>query len=284
VDIVFKYFLEKDESGRIKTDEFGKARFLWRKMFIACITGLLLLVSLFKTFQIVPAGHTGVVIYLGKVSDNVLQEGLQIVPPYISRVYKMDNRVLRVDVDATAASKDLQTVTSTVSLNYRVDKSSSASLYKNIGAAYENIVIRSAIQECIKAVTAQYTAEELITKRQEVGSQIKVLIEDKINPFGLQAEIFNIINFDFSEEFNRAIEAKQTAQQAALKAEQDLARIRVEAEQKVAEAKAEAEAYRLKSLEITEEMIKLEAIKKWDGKLPVYISGDSGNIFSIPMN
>ena len=144
-------------------------------------------------------------------------------------------------------------------------------------------MIIPAIQECVKAITAQYTAEELITKRQEVGDKIKALIDAKISPFGLRTEIFNIVNFDFSVEFNKAIEAKQVAQQAALKAEQDLARIRVEAEQKITEAQAEAEAYRLKSLEVTDSMIQLEAIKRWDGKLPVYIAGAGGNIFSIPV-
>lgn len=276
---MFKHFLEKKENRHGDSD----IKFKWDKIIIVSAVGLFALITVLLGFRIVPAGHTGVVIHLGKVSDNILEEGFHVVTPYVTSIYKMDNRVTKVEVDASSASKDLQNVTSRVSLNYRVDRSSSASLYKNVGKDFEEVIIRPAIQECIKAATAQYTAEELITKRQDVGAQIKGLIVEKIEPYGLRAEIFNIVNFEFSEEFNKAIEAKQTAQQAALKAEQDLVRIRVEAEQKIAEAQAEAEAYKVKSQEITEDMIRIEAIKKWNGQLPVYYAGDKGSIFNIPI-
>ena len=131
-------------------------------------------------------------------------------------------------------------------------------------------------------VTAQYTAEEIITKRSDVSMKMTNLLTEKIAENGIKVEAFNVINFDFSEEFNNAIESKQIAQQQALKAEQDLNRIKIEAEQKTVQAQAEAEALRLQKQEITEDLLELrrieaqlKAIEKWDGKLPTYNGGDA---------
>jgi len=109
-----------------------------------------------------------------------------------------------------------------------------------------------------------------------VSYEMEKEISQKINPYGLNIEVLNIVNFDFSEEFNKAIEAKQTAQQQALKAEQDLARIKVEAEQMLTKSKAEAEAYQLKNQQITDKIIMMQFVEKWDGKLPTVASGVSG--------
>ena len=237
-------------------------------------------IVLLNSFVVVPAGHTGVVMQFGAVSDTVLTEGLHLKVPFVTQVVQMDNRVLKTEVNSASASKDLQTVNSTIALNYRVDPLNSAELYKNVGVNFENVIINPAIQECVKAVTAKFTAEELITQRQIVGDQMKTLLQEKISTYGLDIEVFNIITFEFSEEFNAAIEAKQTAQQNALKAEQDLARIKVEAQQQIEQARAEAESYRLKNLEITETTLAMEWINKWDGKLPT-VAGDSQMMLNI---
>ena len=139
-----------------------------------------------------------------------------------------------------------------------------------MGSDYANIIISPAIQESIKAVAAQFTAEQLITERQSVGDQIKSVLSEKISGYGITVEIFNIVNFDFTEEFNAAVEAKQTAQQNALKAEQDLARIEVEAKQKITQAQAEAESIKLiqEALSASPDYIEYVKWSKWDGKLP----------------
>lgn len=209
-----------------------------------------------------------------------MQEGFHLKIPFISQVVQIDNRVLKTEVESTAASKDLQTISSKVAINYRVTQTASASIYKNVGVDFTNVIVNPAIQECVKSVTAKYTAEELITDRAIISTQMEESISDKINPYGLNIEVFNIINFDFSEEFNKAIEAKQTAQQEALKAEQDLARIKIEAQQTIERATAEAEAYRLKNQELTDSVIKMEFIDKWDGKLPSVVS-DAGTMFDV---
>ncbi len=228
----------------------------------------------------VPAGHTGVVLRFGAVQDEVLGEGLHVVLPFATRVVDMNNQVTKAEVTSNSASQDLQTVNSTVALNYRINSQSAASVYRNIGVNYEDVVVIPAIQEAVKAVMAQYTAEELITMRQTVGSEMQQNISEKLTPYGFSTQSLNIVDFQFSEEFNAAIEAKQTAQQNALKAEQDLARVKVEAEQAVTQAQAEAESYRLKSQELTDEMILMEFIEKWDGKMPTVVS-DGQALFSL---
>lgn len=254
------------------------------KKLIANKTGVvivsLLILTLCVSFRTIPAGHTGVVTRFGAVSDTLLDEGLHMVIPYITKVVRIDNRVTRTDVDVNSASKDLQTISSTISVNYRINTASSAALYKNVGQDYDNVILRPAVQETTKAVIAQFTAEELITRRQSVSELMAQALSEKINPYGMTIEVFNILNFDFSEEFNKAIEAKQTAQQEALKAEQDLQRVRVEAEQKIVAAHAEAETYKLQNQEITDKTLILKYLEKWDGKLPV-VQSDGNQIFDI---
>lgn len=249
-----------------------------KKIVTAVVILFIALVVVMNSFTTVKAGHSGVVTTFGKVSETVLAEGLHFKIPFIQDIILIDNRVKKAEANCTAASKDLQTVSSTIAVNYKVLNSYSARVYKDIGMDYEAVIITPSIQECVKAVTAKFTAEELITNRQAIGDQMMELLKDKISTYGIEIQIFNITAFDFTDEYNAAIEAKQTAQQNALKAEQDLQRIKVEAEQKIAQAQAEAEAYRLKSEQITPEILISNYIEKWDGKLPTVVSGDSGTM------
>lgn len=246
------------------------------------IIGIILLVTILSCITIVPAGHTGIVTTFGAVGDNVLTEGLHFKIPFVQNVIQMNNRTQKIETDGTASSKDLQIVSYVVAVNYRVDNASSAILYKNVGSQYSNVVISPTIQESIKAVSAQFTAEQLITERQQVSDQIKEVLSEKIGGYGIVVEIFNIVNFDFSEEFNNAVEAKQTAQQNALKAEQDLARIEVEAQQKITQAEAEAKSIELIQNALATSPDYIEYIKwnKWDGKLPS-VMGDSELLIGI---
>ncbi len=250
---------------------------------IALAVGVIVLLAVLLTcFTVVPAGHTGVVLTFGAVEENVLDEGLHFKVPIVQSVVQMNNRTQKVETDGTASSKDLQIITYSVAVNYHISEESSASLFQNVGKDYGSVIIVPAIQESIKAVTAQFTAEELITKRQTVGDQIKDALSEKINQYGIVVEIFNIVNFDFSEEFNAAVEAKQTAQQNALKAEQDLARIEVEAQQKITQAQAEAESIKLIQEALAESPDYVEYVKwsKWDGELPT-VMGENGVLVSL---
>ena len=251
-----------------------------KRIIIIAVVILVLLIAGLSCFTVIQPGHTGVVGNRGKVSSTRLDEGQHYKAPFVSQKVQIDNRVMKTEVESNAASKDLQTISSKVSINYRVNKSSSADIYKNVGTDFTNVIVNPAIQECVKSIAAKYTAEQLITNRATVSTEMEDAISQKINPYGLSIEVFNIVNFDFSEEFNKAIEAKQTAQQEALKAEQDLARIKVEAEQTIEKAKAEAEAYNLKNGQLTDKVIMMEFIDKWNGELPK-VASDAGALFDV---
>lgn len=249
---------------------------------VAVVAVLLVALLAMNCFVVIEAGHTGVVMTFGAVEDTVLSEGLHFKAPFVQNVVQMNNRTQKTETQGTASSKDLQIVSYVVAVNYHVNDSSSASLYQNVGMDYGSVIIVPAIQESIKAVAAQFTAEELITKRQTVGDQIKVALSDKIGAYGITVEIFNIVNFDFSEEFNNAVEAKQTAQQNALKAEQDLARIEVEAKQQITQAEAEAQSIKLIQEALAKSPDYVEYIKwsKWNGELPS-VMGDSSLLIDM---
>lgn len=252
-----------------------------KRPILAAITLVSLgLAVLINVFTIVPAGRSGVMVNMGRVSENVLQSGLHIKLPMAQKIVTVDNRVQRTDVEGGGASKDLQNVSANISVNYHVLPANSATLYRSVGKNLETVITRPAVQESTKTVMAQFTAEELITKRQEVGALMLSGMAEKMSGYGIAVDGVNILDMDFSEQFNAAIEAKQTAQQNALKAEQDLARIQVEAQQKVVEAQADADANHIRAASITKDILQSEFLKKWDGKLPVVL-GDSGQILDI---
>jgi regulator of protease activity HflC (stomatin/prohibitin superfamily) len=160
-------------------------------------------------------------------------------------------------------------------LNYHPVPEKVAELYKTVGEQYMQRIVDPSMQETIKAVVAQYTAEELVTKRELVRVAIGKLLTEKLDPHGIRVEAFNIVDFDFSGAFNAAIEAKVTAEQQALAAKNKLAQVEFEAQQKVAEAKGKAEAMRVESeaLAKTPQILELRALEKWDGKLPHVTGG-----------
>jgi regulator of protease activity HflC (stomatin/prohibitin superfamily) len=248
---------------------------------IAAVIVVLILIIAFSGFTTISSGTVGVVSVFGAVRDEPLYEGLHIIAPFVTHVTKMDTRTQKVESVCAAASKDLQTISTTIVVNYHVLEASAPKLYAEVGRDYENVIIVPAIQESVKAVVAQYSAEELITKRQLVSTSISDKLFEKIDSYGFAIEIFNITNLEFSDAFNAAIEAKQTAQQEALKAEQDLNRIRIEAEQKIVNAQADAEATKAQAdadayaisviqqqLAVSDAYIEYQKIQKWDGKLP----------------
>jgi regulator of protease activity HflC (stomatin/prohibitin superfamily) len=251
-------------------------------MKVAAVLFLLLVLWWLAPFVVVPAGHRGVVTTFGKVSEEVLGEGLHFRIPIVNQVHLIDVRIQKGEGEGEAASKDLQMVHARVALNYHLKPELIAITFREIGGLAEvgERIIVPSVQEAVKAATAQYTAEDLIAKRQEVRDRISGQLRERLSKHGVLVDEFSIVNFAFSKSFNDAIEAKTTAEQLKLKADRDLTRIRVEAEQKVAQAKAEAESLRIQRQEVTPELIKLReieaqrmAIDKWDGRLPNVTGG-----------
>lgn len=219
------------------------------KIIVGVCVALLLIVAIsIASITIVPAGHKGVTLNMGAVTGAVMNEGINFKIPFVQNAEIIDVRVKKYESkDNSSASKDLQTIKSSIAVNYRVNQDHVADLYQKIGMSYESTVINPAISECIKSVTSRYTAEELITKRTEVSEEMKKFLQKKLSEKYILVDSFNIINFDFTDAFNTAIEEKQIAEQNALKAKYDLERIKTEAEQAVTKAKGEAEAMKLKT-------------------------------------
>ena len=242
---------------------------------IALVIVLILgVVVVSSSLEVVGAGERGVVFSkFGGVKELILDEGLRFKIPFVEDIIRVDVKVQKSQTDATAASKDLQTVSSTIALNYHIDPGKVNVVYQELGLFFKERVIDPTVQESVKAVTAEFTAEELITRRSEVSNKIKENMATRLMEFNIIVDGFNIVDFSFSRGFNAAIEAKQEAEQSALKAEKDLDRIRIEAEQVITRAKAEAESQRLQRATISPIILQLRAIEKWDGHFPQVIGG-----------
>jgi len=233
-----------------------------------------LLIVLMNAFETIGAGERGVVFsQFGGVGDLVLDEGLRFKVPFIQDIIPIDVKIQKSETAVAASSKDLQMVSSTIAVNYHVDPDAANKVYQDVGLSYKERIIDPAVQESMKAATAQFTAEELITRRGEVSVQIKEMLSDRLLTHSILVDEFNIVDFSFSAVFNAAIEMKQTAEQSALKAQRDLERIKIEAEQRITTARAEAEGQRLQRQTISPEILQLRAIEKWDGHLPQVTSG-----------
>lgn len=258
----------------IKNDEeYSPQMFFITVTFIVLV--VILLVALLGSVYTVSAGYRGVLLTFGKPEQVVSEEGINFKIPIAQTVKKMEVRTQKIETTADSASKDLQNVQTTIALNYHVNPNDVTNLYTSVGLGYRERIIEPSIQESVKAVTAKFTAEELITKRQEVKGEIRDFLKQKLLENYLIVDDFNIINFQFSESFDNAIEAKQVAEQEALRAERELQKIKIEAEQKIATAQAEAEAIRLQAEQISKskDVLQLRAIEKWNGVLPIYNGG-----------
>lgn len=248
---------------------------------VALLVALLVLWIL-NPFVVIGPGERGVVLNFGAVQKEIMGEGLHLRVPIMQRVVVMDVKVQKGEGQGDAASKDLQQVTTNVALNYHLDPARVGETFQTVGTlqAVSERIILPAVQESVKAATALYTAEELVSRRQEVRDQIRAQLRERLTRNGVVVDEFSIVNFAFSREFSNAIEAKTTAEQLKLKALRDLERIRIEAEQKISSARAEAEALRLQKEIVTENLIELRkiemqqrAIEKWDGRLPQVTGG-----------
>ena len=233
--------------------------------------------ALIESFTVVPAGYIGVQQTLGSVSMQTLSEGVHFVNP-ISSVRDVDVRVVKAQLEkANAGTKDLQVVHTDIVVNYRIDGTKAAHIYKEFGLDLQDKILIPAINESFKAVTAHYNSEELITKRDAVSNAIAEELQSKVAPYGLSISTISMVNFGFSAEYQAAIEQKVISTQSTLKAEQDLKRIQVEAQQAIAKAEGEAKAIAIQSQAINagggKDYVNLKAVEKWDGKLPNTMAG-----------
>lgn len=278
-----------------------------RNKWIAIGIIVLVVVILFVTFApyvVVPAGHTGVVVTMGKVSDNVLSDGLNFKLPW-QNVIMVDNRAQKASLTTQAFSSDIQQVDVNISVNYSVDRATSQNLYKNVGISYYDTVMLPRIMENVKAVFSKYTAENLVVSREMLSKQVNEMLTPELKYYGIEVISVAIEDVDFTNAFTDAVEAKQVAEQTKLKSEieqaeklmvekttaeralvtanadAEVAKINADAKAyaKRVQAEAEAEANKLVAESITAELIEYVQANLWDGALPKLMSGVDGGGF-----
>ena len=285
--------MSKYQSPKLNASIPGGAKIVLIAIIVLVIIGVVASSSV----KIVDAGNRGILTHWNAVdlTNPPLDEGIHFVIPFQDEVVQMEVRTLKYDTSTRSASQDLQTVQTTVTVNYHPDTERVHFLYKEIGLSYENRVIQPAIDETVKQVSANYNAEELITKRPLVKSDIENAIRERLNQFYIDTEVISITDFEFSPLFAKAIESKVEAEQKAQKAENDLIRIEVEARQleaqavglaaaNIAEAQGEAEAISIINQALSNNPFYLEWLKTqaWDGRLPLVV-GEGGTPFiAIP--
>lgn len=264
------------------------------KYIVLGIIAFIILAGLLTSVTTVSAGHTGVVTTFGKVSSTILSEGMHFKAPW-QKVTKVDNRIVKLTVETEGSTKDLQTVSTELAVNYRIDATKSYAIIKNVGKTYEDTLVTPATNEVLKAVMAKYSAEECITKRAALSDEMVFSINEKLNKQGIFVEDINIVNFNFSKELNDAIEAKQVAEQNKLKAQTDKEKAIIEAQaeaekKKIAaeaeatatltKAKAEAEANKKLNDSLSKNVIEYNKVRKWNGELPK-VSSSSGTMIDF---
>lgn len=282
----------------------GKAVGLVIILFLVLATGL-------NSVHTVPPGYRGVVVTLGKVSEVNLGEGLQFKLPYVQKIIDMKVTLEKEEVTESAASSDLQEIMTTVTVHFNVNPDMAWRMYQNMRKNYHTLLLKPVIQEDLKATTAQFTAEQLIKSRSLLVQELKAKLSISLEPYGIQIQTVNFVDFQFTEIFMDAIEAKVTAEQAALEAQNYLEQVKYEAQQQVIQAEAnrnatiinaegaarqeviaaEAEAMRI-GLEanatasaiqvITQQMTSEYAqylwLTQWDGILPSTLLGSSEDL------
>ena len=269
------------------------------KLFVTVIAIIFILSVAFGSFVVIPAGQTGVVVTFGSVSENVLQEGIHLKIPFAQTIEQIDNRIVKLEVSTEAFSKDLQTISTVLAVNYRISKSMSYSIFKEVGMGFEDVIVIPAVNEVLKAVVAKYTASDLVASRSVVSTELDTQLDEMLNKRGIFVEDFNIIDWDFSPEYIAAVEAKQVAEQNLIKtrteqeqqiviaesearrqviaanaqAESSLIAAEAQAKRIVMEAEAQAEANQKLAASLNETVIEYQKIQKWNGELP-YVTGE----------
>ena len=255
-------------------DELGLPQ-VPRKAIAAAVVVIAVVFVLGGTLGTVGAGQRGVLLRFQAPTGEIKEEGLYYKIPFVEQVVLMSTQIQKYTAPAPSSSKDLQVVTTEVTLNYQLNAASVTEIYTNLRQDYESRIIQPYIQEAVKSTTANYDAEELITQRPKVKDELQDLIAERVKPLGIDVVQLSITDFQFSPAFQDAIEAKVRAVQQALEAENSLKRVEFEAQQEITRARAEAEGLRLQKQQITAQLLELRqievqraAVEKWNGVMP----------------
>lgn len=238
--------------------------------------GLFFLATVLRPFAVVNAGERGVVMQFGKVQDRVLDEGIHWVVPMVTTVRRVSVRVQKTDVNAAAASRDLQDVTTNVAVNWHVDPVRVNRVFQRVGDVDTIVssIINPAVSEVVKAAIARRPVENILQERVLLKNEIDAALAERLEPYGVLVDDVSLVDFSFSPEFNAAIEAKQVAEQEAQQAAFRAQQAEQEAQSEINRAKGRAEAQRLLRANLTQEILQERAIEKWDGRFPTVMTGE----------
>lgn len=260
------------------------------KYVLLAIIVIFLIITFFNSFKTIPTGFIGVKTRFGQVQDTMLNEGLNLKIPFIEKIVLMDCRTQKTEYTMEASSKDLQKISNyKIAINYNITKDTANQLYKSVGVDYKNIIVEPAIQSVMKDSVANFTAEELITKRSEVAQFALDKLTEKFQNSGITLTGLDILDLSFSEEFDTAVEQKQIVEQETQKAQYELEKARVENQKKIENAQADAEVMAAQNSQITDNYLRLKEIEnqkamieKWNGQLPTTMTGsDVSSIFNV---
>ena len=253
-------------------------------LIVIILTLIIGLIILFASTTIVPTGHIGVVTLYQNVQEKYLDAGFHFIKPFVEDVHDVDIRTQKYANTVEGSAKDLQIVNITMSINYQIKPEKVTELYAKVGKHYNDIILNPALQSSLKASMAQFTAEEMITKRAEVANTITQELNERLDEY-FNISAVNLENIEFTDEYNKAIEAKTTNQQKAEAEKAQLEIIKVQNEQKINTAEAEARVRELQSQSVTEKSleqlrleIQRELVNKWDGHFPSTMLGDNPNM------
>ncbi len=245
------------------------------KLSIVIGIGVVVIALLFSSMGIVGAGQRGVLLRFGAVTGTIKNEGLYFKIPFAEQVVLMSTQIQKYSTLSTASSKDLQVVTTEVTLNYQLDPKDVGEIYRTMRQDYEYRVIQPFVQEAVKSVAAQFDAEQLITQRPRVKSELQNLLTKRLAQLGISVVELSITDFRFTQVFQDSIEAKVKAVQQALEAENALKRVGFEAQQAIVKATAEAKGLELQKAQISSQLLELRqievqrlAVEKWNGVMP----------------
>lgn len=274
--------------------------------------GIIFFIFILSSFYIINAGHRGILLDWGQAESQPIKEGLHFKIPIKEQVITVNVQEQKAKATASAATKDKQVVTAEVSINYHLSEASLVTLYNEVGLGYSDKIIAPALQDAVKSSTAQYTADQLLQQRGEVGLLIYNELQERFMSKGIILGEVYVENLDFSPEFDAAIEAASVAKQNSIKAENDKLRIEAEAQQAEAKAKgeaaavlakaeaeatakkllADAEAYSLEVqnkavtsgvLELRKIEVERAKVEQWTGEVPKIVMGESSNVlWSMP--
>jgi len=258
-----------------KVNKWGESTYdvKWKvnaKQLIALIGVVFILLGCFAT---VKTGHTGIVTTFGQVEDYTFEAGMHFKAPWV-KIIQMDNRNQKGTQELSCFTSDIQEVTVIYTINYQINKQNAQTIYKTIGVNYYDTVIVPKIQNAVKTVTAQYTAENLVESRDELGVKIDEILTETLAEYNIELLSTSVENIDFTDAFTIAVEEKQVAVQKKLQAEAD-------AQAKVIAAQGNADSNALLETSITDKILMQQLIEKWDGKYPTVMSGDANTMFDL---